>query len=160
MRIDANDAITLKAVIDADLAALRRIDAALAELDQVPLLGERDWIAAAYYLHGAYCALENTFEQISRTFENHVKDVSRWHQELLRKMFLDLTPLRPAVLPADLQGDLNDLRGFRHVFRHGYGIDLDVERLQSLVRRWRHMSPHVQRALSLFAEELSRAALL
>ena len=75
----------------------------------------------------------------------------RFFQELLRKIFLDLTPLRPAVLPADLQRDLNDLRGFRHVFRHGYGIDLDIERLQRLVTRWRDASPNVQRALSLLS---------
>ena len=75
----------------------------------------RDIAAAGYVLHNIYGALENIFEQISRTFENHVTDPTQWHRELLTKMFLEIPKIRAAVLPADLRGFLNDLRGFRHV---------------------------------------------
>ena len=47
----------------------------------------RDLAAASYCLHNIYNALKNTFEQISRTFENHIVDLTQWHKELLEKMF-------------------------------------------------------------------------
>ena len=99
MRIDAASAVALKAVIEDNLAALDRHERALAELF-VRHPNEHEIIAIGYHLHNLYNALENCFEQASRSFENHVVDKSRWHQELLGKMFLDLTPLRPALLPA------------------------------------------------------------
>ena len=61
-------------------------------------------------------------------------------------MFLEIPKIRPAVLPADLRGFLNDLRGFRHAFRHTYEFELDVEKVALLVRNWnkarRRCSPH------------------
>jgi hypothetical protein len=53
---------------------------------------------------------------------------------------------------------LHELRGFRHVFRHGYGIDLEPTRLQDLWQRWLSQSAAVRGALESFAAELSALA--
>jgi hypothetical protein len=105
-------------------------------------------------LHGIYNTLENTFEQISRTFENHVKDTTHWHRELLDKMFLDMQPLRGAILPATCRAALHDLRGFRHVFRHAYEVGLDREKVLDVWHRWTEQRATVLGALEAFAEAL------
>jgi hypothetical protein len=55
-------------------------------------------IVIAYYLHNLYNAFENLFTNIARTFENSLDDAGRWHTQLLERMRLDVTPLRPAVI--------------------------------------------------------------
>jgi hypothetical protein len=114
----------------------------------------RDLAAAAYLLHHLYTGLENTFEQVSRTFENHVVDAAQWHKDVLSKMFLEIPTLRPAVLPEFLRPLLDEMRGFRHVFRHAYGTDLDAERLARLVQRWTAHAPAVAAALDCFRDWL------
>jgi hypothetical protein len=159
VKISPNDAIALKAVLQHDLGIVRRLEQRLGEL--LAATGGADetgYVTAAYYLHNLYGTLENSFDQISRTFENHVKDPSRWHQELLDKMFLDLSPLRPPVLPEHMRGLLHDLRGFRHIFRHGYGLELDPSRLRVLWERWHAEGHEVASALDRFCAELARPA--
>lgn len=114
----------------------------------------RDWAAAGYLLHNLYNALENSFEQISRTFENHVVDASRWHRELLDKMFLDIPGVRPAVLTEALRPLLHDLRGFRHVFRHSYDFNLDSARLARLAADWNLGKKELFALLQAFSDSL------
>jgi len=153
MKIDPASAIALRAVIEADLASTARLTESLRDLGMGPF-GERDTIAAGYYLHNLYNALENSFDQISRTFENHVKDMSRWHEELLLKMLLDLSPLRPAVVLPSAKPLLDELRGFRHRFRHSYDYPLDAGRVSELTQRWLREGGAVCDALRNFARQL------
>ena len=147
----------LSAIITRDLEAIDRLAAELSALETALNLSQpafRDLAAAAYVLHNIYGALENIFEQISRTFENHVILPAQWHRELLTKMFLEIPKIRPAVLPPELRGFLNDLRGFRHVFRHSYEFELDSEKLTLLVRKWNKARPSLISAVSDFRDRL------
>jgi hypothetical protein len=114
----------------------------------------RDWAAAGYLLHNLYNALENSFEQISRTFENHIVDASRWHRELLDKMFLDIPCVRPPVLTQGLRPLLHDLLGFRHRFRHSYDFTLDAARLARLSADWNLGKNELFAALQAFSDSL------
>jgi uncharacterized protein YutE (UPF0331/DUF86 family) len=150
----------LSAMITRDLEAIDRLETELAPLEAAlsslkPAF--RDVAAAAYILHNIYGALENMFEQISRTYENHITDPAQWHRELLAKMFLEIPKVRPAVVPSDLRGFLNDLRGFRHIFRHAYEFELDPEKLVILVRNWNKARTPLITALSRFRDDLLRA---
>ncbi len=157
MRPEPAQLATLAAVIGEDIAAIGRLDGEMSALAH-SLAGSspafRDMAAVAYLLHNIYCALENAFEQISRTFENHITSPAQWHRELLAKMFLEIPTVRDAVLPAGLRGFLNDLRGFRHLFRHSYDFELDPEKLQRLVRDWTDARPALLAALRKFQEGL------
>ena len=147
----------LGAVIEQDRKAVERWNRELETLRSALGVAQppfRDLAAAAYALHNLYNALENTFEQVSRTFENHVTDPQQWHKELLAKMFLDIPRVRPAVLPESLRAHLSDLRGFRHLFRHAYGFELDAEKVNRLVRDWRSARPAVLEALTHFRDRL------
>jgi len=153
MKVDPASAVALRAVIEANVASMMRLTELLRDLGTGPF-GERDTIAAGYYLHNLYNALEESFDQISRTFENHVKDLSRWHEELLLKMFLDMSPLRPAVLTPSAKPLLDELRGFRHRFRHSYDYPLDAGRVCELAQRWLREGSTVGDALRRFAQRL------
>lgn len=157
MKPDTAQLASLGAVITEDLAAIERLNVELSKLTvslAAPEPEFRDMAAVAYVLHNVYCALESAFEQVSRTFENHITDPAQWHRELLAKMFLEIPTVRPAVLPADLRGFLNDLRGFRHLFRHSYDFQLDPEKLSRLVRDWTAARPDLLAALTRFRDGL------
>ncbi len=143
----------LAALIRKDIAVVERLTDALESLPADA--GDSQTAGVGYRLHNIYSALENSFDQISRTFENHVVDPSRWHRELLLKMFLEIPGVRPAVLPEALRDSLNDLRSFRHLFRHGYDFRLDPVRLNRLVEQWGGAAPKVLKALLEFASWLT-----
>jgi hypothetical protein len=96
---DAAARASLAAVIERDLEAITRIEPALHELTP-----EGDYsrcAGVAYALHNLYCALENSFDQISRSFENHIVDREQWHRELIRSSWpgYGAKPLFPRAAP-------------------------------------------------------------
>jgi uncharacterized protein YutE (UPF0331/DUF86 family) len=108
-----------------------------------------------YQLHNLYGALEDLFQEIARTFENRVEDSSRYHRELLKRMALEIPGIRPAVLSAESHSLLNELRGFRHVFRHAYDYELAPGRLRELKARLLGNWPQVEGDLKAFQAFLS-----
>lgn len=126
-----NDTIlVLSSSIKRDLAAIADI---YERLERYSLQGDTDddtLIVIAYHLHNLYNAFENIFQNIAITFENSLDDRSRWHAQLLDRMSLDLMPLRPSVIDEAAYDALDELRRFRHIFRHAYTIKLDALRLQ------------------------------
>ncbi len=66
-----------------------------------------------YLLHNLYCAIEDLFQEISKTFENRIEDLSKYHKELLKRMRLDLPRIRPRLLSRESYSLLNELRGSR-----------------------------------------------
>jgi hypothetical protein len=126
--------LLLERNLAADLKAIESLYRDLGEPD----LGESEeqdrLIVVAYYLHGLYSAFENVFRNIAKAFENQL-DPASWHQSLLQRMLLDLSPLRPAVLDEEAYEKLDELRRFRHLFRRGYGLRLDSLRLRLVVRK-------------------------
>ena len=126
--------------VRADLETIDRLYEALGSPDLKESSPQEELIVIAYRLHSLYMAFENIFRHIADTFENHVSRES-WHSEILQRMRLDLTPLRPAVIDAKAYEKLDELRRFRHVFRTMYGLDLDPLRLQVVLRRALDLKP-------------------
>jgi len=155
MRIESKDALTVAAFIRNALASIDRIESHVSQLN-IDNLSVAELDSLGYSLHNIYNALENCFEQISLSFENHVRDRNRWHRELLEKMFLDLEPLRSAVLPEELRSLLGDMLGFRHLFRHAYEFKLDRAKTVALWNRWSVENASVKQSLTLFAKELDQ----
>ena len=89
-----------------------------------------------YWLHNLYSAYEDLFRLTAAFWENSLQPDGKYHYELLRKMRLDIPGIRPAVIrEPDAFKNLDELRGFRHVFRHAYSYGLDDERIFFLVDR-------------------------
>jgi hypothetical protein len=154
MKIEPRDAVVLAAVIGRDLESIGAIEAHAQQLAAAPL-GRAELDSLGFALHNLYNALENSLTQISLSFENHVRDQTRWHRELLEKMFLDLGTLRAPVFPPKVRPLLTDLLGFRHLFRHAYDFTLDESRTTDLWQRWVAEGPAVKQALTQFASSLA-----
>ncbi|GFP25387.1 hypothetical protein HKBW3S25_00859 [Candidatus Hakubella thermalkaliphila] len=111
----------------------------------------------AYLLHNLYCALEDLFQEIAKTFENRIEDLSKYHRELLKRMQLDVPGIRPRVLSKESYLILDELRGFRHIFRHSYDYELAPDRVKSLKQKiltnWRY----IERDLDIFIDFLQEA---
>lgn len=90
---------------------------------------ESRWAAAAFEINRTYNILEKAFERLCETFENHLEKTGRYHDTLIERVTLDLKGIRPAFLPADAVRDVRELKGFRHLFRHAYDLDLDPVRI-------------------------------
>lgn len=122
--------LTLASSIRHDMTTIAAI---YRELERRPLgvdSSDDTLIVVAYHLHNLYNAFENIFQNIAVLFENSVDDLERWHAQLLERMRLDLMPLRPAVIGEQAYDALDELRRFRHLFRHAYGLRLDPQRLR------------------------------
>lgn len=127
--------VVLRGAIRSDLDAIARI---YDELDHHPISAASsndELIVVAYHLHNLYNAFENIFINIASTFENSIDELERWHAQLLERMRLDVSPLRPAVIDTQAYDGLDELRRFRHLFRHAYSLNLDAERLQLVFRK-------------------------
>jgi len=87
------------------------------------------WAAAAFEINRIYNILEKSFERLCESFENHLEKTGRYHDTLIERVTLDLKGIRPAFLPLDAVRDVRELKGFRHLFRHAYDLDLDPVRV-------------------------------
>jgi hypothetical protein len=76
----------------------------------------------------------------------------------LEGAFRAIPDARPAVLTRGLAPTLHDLRGFRHVVRHAYDMDLDAELLAALRSRVLASREQVAQDLAAFDGWLGKLA--
>jgi hypothetical protein len=114
--------------------------------------------SAALNLHDFYTGLERVFTLVASGIDQSVPSGTDWHRELLRQMTVAVAGIRPAVISAELAGDVDEFLRFRHVVRHIYSFDLDAERVQRLTIRLRPTFEAVQAALVDFATFLDGVA--
>jgi hypothetical protein len=110
--------------------------------------------ALAYQIHNLYGACEQLFELTARAFENQI-DRRRYHVDLLRRMRTEIEGLRPALLSDSLAGDLNELRAFRHFFRHAYGVELKPEQVHAVGEVAQRVREPLRSALDRFAAAIT-----
>ena len=89
----------------------------------------------AYKLHNLFSAYEDLFKMIAKFFENQLEDFTKYHTGLLKRMLIQIEGVRPNLLSESSYKILDELRGFRHVFRHAYGYELDAERVVKLAEK-------------------------
>lgn len=91
-------------------------------------------VETAFYLNQLYSGYEKVFHEVAEVFENTV-DNPRWHKSLLERMRLAIEGLRPALIDEETFRCLNELRTFRHFFRHAYDTDLEPEKIALVVKK-------------------------
>lgn len=85
-----------------------------------------------YKLHNLYSAYEDMFKLVAGFFENQIEDMTRYHTDLLKRMLIEIEEIRPGLLSEKSFKALDELRGFRHLFRHAYSYGIDGERIIKL----------------------------
>jgi hypothetical protein len=106
-----------------------------------------------YQLHNLYCAFEQVFEIIAQFFENNIAG-ERYHTDLLRRMRLTIEGIRPACISEEAFTLLDELRRFRHFFRHAYLSELKFDKLAYLVKVAEKLRVVFQRDRQQFFEKL------
>ncbi|MCD6214751.1 MAG: hypothetical protein J7J46_07230 [Candidatus Desulfofervidus sp.] len=86
--------------------------------------------SSAYQLHNLYCAFEDLFRIVANFFENTIENRRSYHIELLRRMSISIEGIRPALLSAEAYKLLDNLRAFRHFFRHAYAYEIDSRKIK------------------------------
>ena len=113
-------------------------------------------IVVAEILVNYYACLETIFLRISQFFENSLSE-SRWHQDLLDKMTLDIEGTRPRVLSDTAHSALRELMRFRHFKRYYVEFDYDWDRLQFLQLKLSTARLQVRADLDSFVAALKSA---
>ena len=120
--------ILLKAEMTAQVSEIDRIFARLKERKKGK--GKAAMESIGYQLHNLYCAFEDLFKIVADSFENHIQEKSRYHAELLRRMTIPIEGVRPPLLGQQCSALLENLRSFRHFFRHPSSYELDKRKVK------------------------------
>lgn len=116
---------------------------------------ELDLAALGYTIHNVYGIVEGYCFRVAKFFENGLDDES-WHRDLLRRMTLEIPGVRPALLMRETWVALDELRSFRHLFRHLYARPLQRDRLLAVQARVPAVMEQFRTDHNRFSTELDR----
>jgi hypothetical protein len=150
--------ILLEASIRGDLSTIDELYAALGDETLGSDPPEERLIVVAYRLHNLYTAFENIFHNVAVAFENTLDDRSGWHRQLLQRMRLDVSPVRPAIIDTAAYEALDELLRFRHLFRSAYSARLDASRLELVLRAAQRLRPLYRQQIEDFINFLHAGA--
>jgi uncharacterized protein YutE (UPF0331/DUF86 family) len=129
--MDKESLTILKAEVETQLGEIENIYNRLEERRQEK--GKIALESTAYQLHNLYCAFEDLFKIVVNTFENHIHDKSQYHIELLKRMSMPIEGVRPPLISGESYMLLDNLRSFRHLFRHAYSYELDERKIKIVI---------------------------
>ena len=108
-----------------------------------------------YWMHNLYCSYEDLFKLVASFFENNIHSNGFFHKKLLETMAITIQGIRPALISDDSYKYLDELRAFRHVFRHAYSYGLDDERVIFLLHRVIKQKDTIMHDLKAFRETIN-----
>jgi len=126
----------LKSEIIADLERLDDIYAKISSSEREYAVTEKYAVSVeiSFYINQLYTGFERIFKNIASFFENNINE-EKWHFSLLERMSIEIEGIRPAVISRESFTWLNELRGFRHFFRHAYNADIEQDKLKIVLKR-------------------------
>jgi hypothetical protein len=96
--------------------------------DKEPTVREKT--AAAAFIAQFYGGIENILKRIHRFHGVPMPVGDSWHIEIFKRFCHPGYHPLPFLFEDDLASDLSTFRKFRHVVYHGYGFQLDWERMR------------------------------
>jgi len=87
----------------------------------------------ALNIHGLYSAIERIFTIIAKNIDNNLPEGKDWHVKLVEQMSQEIISVRPAIISKELEKQLDEYRGFRHVVRNVYSYNFKPENIERLV---------------------------
>ena len=154
--MDKNALTVLQTEIQGQMNLIDKIFAKLEER-AIGLTSEQPAImeSVAYQIHNLYNAVEDLLKIVAAHFENQITDTARWHSALLQRMTQDIPGIRPRLLSESSYLNLNNMRGFRHFFRHAYGVNIDYEQLAMNLDKARLLRPSLTQDVENFLKQVT-----
>lgn len=90
----------------------------------------RELTAAAAFLAQFYCGIENILKRIHHYYGVPLPTGDSWHVDIFRRFCNPPSSPFPVIFDDSLAVELLPFRKFRHVVYHGYGFQLDWERMK------------------------------
>ena len=112
--------------------------------------------SSAHHLARCYNVIDQMALRVAKAFENAVDDEKGWHTELIRRLSIRISGVRPAFFPEELRQPLHELKAFRHVFVHAYDLELDPEKLALVLKYGRNVAKVLPRLVTRFVSEVAR----
>lgn len=112
-------------------AELENIDSVLARLpavESLPDVSELELAGVAALVQSFYNGIENIIKQVLRSRGEEPPTGESWHKQLIQMA------VAAGVLSNASATDLREYLAFRHFFAHAYAFDIDLQRLEPLVR--------------------------
>ena len=119
---------SLRDKIDAEIENIRDNIEHLPPAEKLPDLSELELAGVAALLHSFYNGVENVVKQVLTDRGLALPTGESWHKGLLALAY------DQKILSATLFESLKLYLAFRHYFSHGYILDLEPERMESLVK--------------------------
>lgn len=146
----------LKAKVYDQLGEVRKAFQKMHEMADAFELSIERQESLAYRIHNLYSACEELMRLVADSFENRIEDAEKWHAGLLRRMRMEIAGVRPALFSERSYLLLDDLRQFRHVFRHAYSRGLEVRRLKEVLETARELEGIYEADVTRFLKRLAR----
>lgn len=90
----------------------------------------REKTAAAAFMAQFYGGIENILKRIHRYHNIPLPTGDSWHTDIFKRFCNPSYPPFPVLFDDSLAAELAPFRKFRHVVYHGYGFQVDWERLK------------------------------
>ena len=123
----------LKADIAIEFDALRQVVNELEAL-RIDVAGReptvREKTAAAAFLAQFYSGIENILKRLSRFHAVELPAGENWHLDLFKRFCPPAQPPLPMLFDEALAWQLGPFRRFRHVVHHGYGFQIEWDRMR------------------------------
>ncbi len=147
----------LKADINRQTEMIERIYEKIQERSEGYETNVEKMESLAYQLHNLYCAFEDLTRIVADEFENRISERADWHIRLLKRMTEHIPTIRPALFSQGSFPLLDELRAFRHWFRHAYSYEVEPAKLKIVLRKATELrqkyKTDVQQFLQLLSEE-------
>jgi hypothetical protein len=95
----------------------------------------REKTAAAAFLAQFYSGVENIFKRLSRFHGVALPAGENWHLDLFKRFCAPGQPPLPTLFDEPLARQLGPFRRFRHVVHHGYGFQIEWDRMREGVEQ-------------------------
>ncbi len=159
MVVDARQLRVLKAEIQSDLRAIRRLDEAVAEARPTDLEKEPPKVVRsglALYLRHFYEAVEQIFLRVARALDHFQPTGETWHRDLLEAAALEIEGIRPPIISETTRVELERYRSFRHIVRHAYEREFLWKSMKDLVADYPEVSRLVRADVETFLAVLDQ----
>jgi len=104
-------------------------------------------------LHSYYTIVESTIVRVIVALEGRTPASGlASHAELLREATRPLPGIRPALFAPDRKEGLDELRRFRHFFRHAYALDIQFSKLRRVLDPFEQLHQDIQNDKTNFCD--------